>query len=84
MCFSHYAQDQPSKTCSNLKGRNVFTAQQVLTTRNSAVRAFFTSPGCKSSCSSLLGITAHRGTLVLYLQRGSSRKASPVGGKAGK
>lgn len=39
MCFSHYAQDQPSKTCSNLKGRNVFIAQQVLTTRNSAVRA---------------------------------------------
>ena len=91
MCFSHYAQDPPSKPRSKPERRRcVLTAQQVLTTCNSAERPFFASPRLKSSCLSLLGVTAHTGTVgpvPAVWERGLAgrcSKVSPAGGRAGK
>ena len=68
----------------------MLTAQQVLTTCDSAVRPSFTSCRHKDSCSSLLGVRAHTGTIGSvpagweHGLAGRCKKVPPAGERAGK
>lgn len=90
MCclLSHCTHNQPPKLHSTQRGRNVLATQQVLTTHNFAVRPSFASYRLPPSCSSLLDVRVHTGTVGSepavreYGLAEGSRKVCPGGGRA--